>query len=651
MSIQVSCSSSRIWGLEKEELVSAIHNNDLSFIQTIHPSQYKKVVSLGYGYSFIIGKILWEKGLQTEAFSFYKIGADNEAWPINQLCLEEIVLNEENSEERLKYLLNLEKIYADIGFTRLNPLFTEDQISSIRKEIALAMEDLTNKQPLPEFDLQLRQAQQYLNEKKYQASWELFKVLVEDNLQVPLSRSFASDFLKAALYGGSSETFDFVVKKESLFLEKCKTTEEKQMVSFLFNFYLGRIRQKNNGADSRLYFEKAINIAPTELDRDSAIWYFLDTLRLQELAFIDKLATTAPLWHDSVWYDDILDTFIVSLVQAKKWKSLENLKKALNGKGSSYTEARLAYILARTGGGGGYSEQQTRELFEQAYKLDTSSLYYRLLAAKALGYSVETIQSLYDSNTKRLDSEIALSIQDSVFADSFLYEMIESNLYSDAYKLLSRLVYFSDKQAIVISDFFSNKGKPDLALRTAIMGFSKADSSMTKELLERIYPRPWLEDVQKQGELFKIQENLLYALIRSESYFKVDAYSQAGAYGLAQLMSTTAGDIARKLKISDFSLLDPEINIQFGSFYLAELISRLDGQVLEALFAYNAGITRVRTWKKNSGNLPLDLFLEQIPFAETRDYGRKLLVASVFYGVLYNNMSIADSIHEIFGDL
>ena len=104
---------------------------------------------------------------------------------------------------------------------------------------------------------------------------------------------------------------------------------------------------------------------------------------------------------------------------------------------------------------------------------------------------------------------------------------------------------------------------------------------------------------------------------------------------MAQHMPATAGDIARKLKVEEFDLKDPVTSVNFGSFYLAELIGRLDNSIIDALYSYNAGITNVRKWKRMFPDLPADLTMELIPFTETRNYGKKIVAASAVYGDLY----------------
>lgn len=118
-------------------------------------------------------------------------------------------------------------------------------------------------------------------------------------------------------------------------------------------------------------------------------------------------------------------------------------------------------------------------------------------------------------------------------------------------------------------------------------------------------------------------------------------------------MGSTAGDIARKLKKDTYDLNDSDTNILFGCYYLEEMRRRLDGSSILALFAYNGGISRVRTWV-NSANmefgtnsLPKDLFLEALPFAETREYGRKVVSAAAMYGYLYYGKTTSEVIDEI----
>lgn len=104
------------------------------------------------------------------------------------------------------------------------------------------------------------------------------------------------------------------------------------------------------------------------------------------------------------------------------------------------------------------------------------------------------------------------------------------------------------------------------------------------EHLKLIYPRPWLESVKRYAAEYNLPEYLLYALLRSESYFKPEVVSHAGAIGLAQLMKPTAADIARRLKLETYDLNNPDTNIRFGAFYLSDMVNRNGGKIMHALF-------------------------------------------------------------------
>ena len=128
-------------------------------------------------------------------------------------------------------------------------------------------------------------------------------------------------------------------------------------------------------------------------------------------------------------------------------------------------------------------------------------------------------------------------------------------------------------------------------------------------------------------------------------------------------MESTADDQAKKLKLGEnYDILDPETNLRMGTHYLANLISRTDEKnELLALYAYNAGLTNVRNWGRSFRNdwsttgrpmqkpvgISMDLFLESLPFTETREYGRKVISAAAMYAYLYNGILPSETVREI----
>ena len=118
------------------------------------------------------------------------------------------------------------------------------------------------------------------------------------------------------------------------------------------------------------------------------------------------------------------------------------------------------------------------------------------------------------------------------------------------------------------------------------------------------------------------------------------AKSGAGAAGLMQLMPATAAWVARRMGMSDYAwsrVLQPEVNARLGTYYLRQVLDELDGQAVVAAAAYNAGPGRARRWRDDK---PLEgaIYAETIPFNETRDYAKKVMVNSVYYAAVFGQL-------------
>jgi soluble lytic murein transglycosylase len=142
-------------------------------------------------------------------------------------------------------------------------------------------------------------------------------------------------------------------------------------------------------------------------------------------------------------------------------------------------------------------------------------------------------------------------------------------------------------------------------------------------------PRAYSHEVERAAKKYGVDPNLLFAVMRVESVYYREIVSFAGAVGLMQIMPHTGMRIARALGNTDFNpreLLEPSTNIEFAGWYLASLISRFDGRIPLAIAAYNGGPHNVRLWMKaHPKDMPLDAFLERIPFRETHRYVRRVL--------------------------
>ncbi len=153
-----------------------------------------------------------------------------------------------------------------------------------------------------------------------------------------------------------------------------------------------------------------------------------------------------------------------------------------------------------------------------------------------------------------------------------------------------------------------------------------------------LYPLGYKGIVLENAERNNLDAELIFAVIKTESNFTVDAISNKGAKGLMQISDSTGKWGSEVLNISNYNaemLYDPEINISIGSWYLKLLIDQYK-DVDTALAAYNAGSGNVSRWLSDSSYSIDGVSLNDIPFPETHSYVKKvnnnLNVYSRFYG-------------------
>lgn len=153
--------------------------------------------------------------------------------------------------------------------------------------------------------------------------------------------------------------------------------------------------------------------------------------------------------------------------------------------------------------------------------------------------------------------------------------------------------------------------------------------------LDLRFPLKYKTHIEQQASNNQLDIAWIFAVVRQESAFIRDARSGAGALGLMQLMPGTARQVAkrlhgRSLRTLGSLLLDPGLNIQLGSAYLRQVFDQLDQHQVLATAAYNAGPNRVKKWLPEQ-DIPADLWVETVPFKETRTYLQRVLSYTVIY--------------------
>lgn len=152
--------------------------------------------------------------------------------------------------------------------------------------------------------------------------------------------------------------------------------------------------------------------------------------------------------------------------------------------------------------------------------------------------------------------------------------------------------------------------------------------------LEMRFPLAHQNLVLKHAKRSRINPAWAFAIIRQESAFTADARSHAGALGLMQLMPRTARQVARSMRLKrprHHDILNIKTNVRLGVRYLKKVNDRFDGQIVLATAAYNAGGHRVKQWLPENGVIPADVWVELVPFKETREYLQRVMAYMVIY--------------------
>ena len=158
--------------------------------------------------------------------------------------------------------------------------------------------------------------------------------------------------------------------------------------------------------------------------------------------------------------------------------------------------------------------------------------------------------------------------------------------------------------------------------------------------IKNLYPLFYDDVIFPLANKRDVDPLLIYALMKRESLFQKRVKSYANAYGLMQILPSTAQRLSKSLNYSEYNepmdLYEPEININLGIYYLQNLIKQFDGSLPQVLASYNAGENRVEKWEKRYlKDDELDIFTELIPISQTRKYVKYVLYYYYVYQWFY----------------
>ena len=256
--------------------------------------------------------------------------------------------------------------------------------------------------------------------------------------------------------------------------------------------------------------------------------------------------------------------------------------------------------------------------------------YYGQLAQEELG---PVMQAPVINSKTGGDDVAAIARQPGIARAQALYEL---GLRGDANQEWNWTIQtFADAQLLAAAELARRMEWYDRAINTA---------ERTRELhdFELRFLAPYRELAQRAARENALDEAWIFGLMRQESRFINVARSGVGASGLMQIMPATARWIAQRLGIKRFhprEMQDPAKNIQFGAYYLKHVQTSLDGSPVLATAAYNAGPGRAQRWR-DSRPMEAAIYIESIPFAETRDYVKKVMSNAMYYAARFGQPSV-----------
>lgn len=250
---------------------------------------------------------------------------------------------------------------------------------------------------------------------------------------------------------------------------------------------------------------------------------------------------------------------------------------------------------------------------------------------------LEGLTRVYGSTIPELD--IALSLAKAGFRDD-ANPWLEQAYYRGRKSKDSKERRFSKERESLYYSFWL-VGNPLLCQRLDPTGWPfpklNLDEPDSTAPWMRRYARVYAHEVSHAHYSWGVDPSLIYGIMRTESLFGARQISQVGARGLMQIMPRTgqriAGLLEEPFELED--LYDPGTNVWYGAWYLSQLLERFDGQLPLAIAAYNAGPIYVSNWIHRSGEVPVDVFIEEIPITQTRKYVKKVLRAMAIYRGLY----------------
>ncbi len=370
-------------------------------------------------------------------------------------------------------------------------------------------------------------------------------------------------------------------------------------------------------------------------------WYLLGDLASDDGNDTDAMASWSALavrYPSHPLADRAAFRRAIALAAAGRWSDAEPTWRTLAARAGDEQSASR-YWLGRA-----LFQQERRALAQREWRAlisDVPDSYYALLAARRLGtapWSPNAVArtSATEDGAGLLDSaSVAFALTRAAWLDSLQLLAEARDERGDLVRTASRTA--PDVRRAAAAFVAQQRASSSMQLAARLPQF-KAPLSPDDQRLR--FPLPFGEALTQYAAREALDVSFVAALIRQESRFTADARSVAGARGLMQVMPAVGRALGASMGIRpwhDSLLYVPDVNVRVGTRHLAAAV-RSDGRQhpAYALAAYNAGRSRMIRWRaKRGAATDWELFVERIPYVETRDYVRIVLRNEEWYRVLY----------------
>jgi soluble lytic murein transglycosylase len=368
-----------------------------------------------------------------------------------------------------------------------------------------------------------------------------------------------------------------------------------------------RIGKYFSEAEQRYFFSWLGYFGAQVQDERALTWFAAagdTTLNARQLAWRTRAALREQNWHEV-------------------WESINAMSPQQQGEGVwRYWKGRALRVLGRN------AEADT--LFSD---LSHEYNFYGQLASEELGAGPGAgMGTLHYQPT---DAEIA-AVQNlpGVQRTLLLYSMDMRTEGSREWAWALR--NFSDRQLLAAAEVARRNELYDRSI-------TAADRTVKLHDFNLRYPAPYREALQENLQKHGLEEAWVYGLMRQESRFATRVSSDAGAAGLMQIMPATARWVARQIGMKGYRkglIHQLDVNIKLGTYYMKTVSHQFDNNPVLASAAYNAGPNRARQWR---GTKPLEgaIYIENIPFDETRDYVKKVMSNTIYYSKLFGQPTLS----------